>query len=483
MKNTIKLLFIAMFVFLGGCQTNELIALEYDSAISNVTIPDYFYKSKDFKSIPTPPTVSEGLTYELSEDGTYYIVSDTNRGFSNPILVIPQEYKSLPVKEIKNEGFAYKTWLRDVYLPSSICKIGSGAFNGSGLKNLYYDCIDVEDFNARNWVFYPSPEQNMSVIFGKNVKRIPARLFYPLATDPIKTPHVSSIYFDKDCQIESISDYSFYKLNNLNKISLPDSIVEIGSHAFYETGINELVMPQSLINIKDNAFSYSKLNHVKLNSKLSSLGEKCFLGCSLIDIDLSLTNINELPYGVFKDNSSLINLLLGNKITAIGEACFKNSGLVKIIIPDQVLAIGYEAFYNCHDVKEIYLGTNVLDIFDYAFYGLTNVQKIVINSKQINDFSIANHIFDFLGLDSSLEVIFDRSVIYIPERMFFNSSNTEATPKIERLVLLKNLKKIGNYAFFGVEIKTLDFEKNVDEFKAIEIGEYNTSLSSPIYHK
>ncbi|MBQ9760142.1 MAG: hypothetical protein IJW16_02205 [Clostridia bacterium] len=95
------------------------------------------------------------LEYQLSSDGSYYIIT----GYTPPpddtgLILVPHEYNGLPVKEIV--GFAYwlsvegvvipegvtkilsglNEWYCPVYLPSTITEIGAGCFSG-GSPDLY----------------------------------------------------------------------------------------------------------------------------------------------------------------------------------------------------------------------------------------------------------------------------------------------------------------------------------------------------------
>ena len=69
----------------------------------------------------------EALKYELSADGTYYIVAESLNAKGD--FVIPDTYKDLPVKEVANSAFANNTYITSVVFPDSIEVIGSSVFN------------------------------------------------------------------------------------------------------------------------------------------------------------------------------------------------------------------------------------------------------------------------------------------------------------------------------------------------------------------
>lgn len=71
--------------------------------------------------------------YELSEDGTYAIVTGYDE-METDVVVVSSTYQNLPVKEIQSAAFEYCTSLASVVLPDTITTIGENAFNGC--KNL-----------------------------------------------------------------------------------------------------------------------------------------------------------------------------------------------------------------------------------------------------------------------------------------------------------------------------------------------------------
>ena len=170
---------------------------EFKNELTQEALDPHEFASPSFKEFPgsLTPTSPDLLTFTLSDDGKYYIVSDKEYKLNTPELVIPSEYNNLPVQEIADEAFAYKTWLTSVAIPSSIKKIGAGAFNSSGIKTVYYDAVEIEELNGRNWVFFKGDAaQSIDIYFGKDVKKIPSRLFYPNATNHNQKCNVNNIY-------------------------------------------------------------------------------------------------------------------------------------------------------------------------------------------------------------------------------------------------------------------------------------------------
>ena len=103
----------------NGCLTNANIHFEYvdDFTSLHKKIDEYNY--------------SQGLSYTLSDDGTYYILSGI--GTCTDIeLRIPPSYNGLPVKEIGKNAFKDDVSRQiSVIIPDSVTSIGSYAFLGN----------------------------------------------------------------------------------------------------------------------------------------------------------------------------------------------------------------------------------------------------------------------------------------------------------------------------------------------------------------
>lgn len=124
-----------------------------------------------------------------------------------------------------------------------------------------------------------------------------------------KGTNITDIYFLNNSEYIKVADSSCRNLSKLNRIYLPNTIVEIGNEAFYWT------------------YSYGGTSILKLEqlpSSIEKLGDRAFAGCTEI-------SISSLPTGLKK----------------IGTQCF--SGCYKVSVnnfSNNGLTIGYQAFYH-----------------------------------------------------------------------------------------------------------------------------------------
>ena len=454
---------------------------------------EHQYHQKEFVDFPTFDTVTPGLTYTLSDDGTYYIVDNywntMDIGATNDIIVFPNTYNDLPVKEIGNKGFMERWWISGIYIPSNIERIQNETFEQVGLTKIYWNARNCEDFAPRNAIFYPqeentfSPEhivQNIDLVFGPDVEHIPARLLYPTAMDPTKLPVVHSVSFSKNSKVTSIGDYAFYGVNGVSSIYLPDTIETIGDYAFYSTGVDEFDLPASLKSIGNFAFMFSEASYVRFPSSLASIGEGAFQHSSLIDLDLSITSLTSVSDDAFAHSESLNYMKLPSTLLSIGEGAFSScSSLISINAPDTVTSIGSSAFKDDTSVSYIYLGRDLSVLGNSAFEGLVNVSTLVIRSRHISDLGNNNKVFLSLGKNANnLLVFFKYGVEYIPSCLFYPSSLIERQPHINRLVLSSSITGIGDYVFNGLTISCVEFYGSINEYDLITIGSNNAGLAN-----
>lgn len=451
---------------------------EFKNELTQEALDSHEFASPSFKEFPgsLTPTSSDLLTFTLSDDGTYYIVSDKEYKLNTPELVIPSEYNNLPVQEIADEAFAYKTWLTSVAIPSSIKKIGAGAFNSSGIKTVYYDAVEIEELNGRNWVFFKGDAaQSIDIYFGKDVKKIPSRLFYPLATNPNETCNVNNIYFSSESQVESIGDYAFYKLSNVTSISLPSTLKSIGKYAFYESGITEIDF-RNVETIGEHAFEFSKLEHIKVDN-VSSIGQNAFAYSKLVNLDLSKSKLTTIEQFAFKKCASLNAVLFNESIETIGEEAFNGSALKQVISPASLKTIGYKAFYNCTSLKDIYLNKNLKTIDDYAFYNSESLTRLYVDSTNLADFKLGNNIFTKAGSKEKLQVAFLEGVAKIPANFLFSNASEEESAVVSELVLPSSLTEVGEAAFYDLSIESIWYIGKEENYKAVKVNDQNDSLA------
>ena len=146
--------------------------------------------------------------------------------------------------------------------------------------------------------FYPLNDTECAVAVGsaKLLKEI-------IIPSTYKNYAVTSI-FGGPSGISGLDYGGFAGCLNLEKITIPNSVTNIGTHAFQNC---------------------SSLTSIVISDSVTSIGDNVFDGCS-----------------------SLTHVTIGNSVTSIGHYAFSGcTSLSSIVIPDSVTFIGCNAFYYC----------------------------------------------------------------------------------------------------------------------------------------
>ena len=136
------------------------------------------------------------------------------------------------------------------------------------------------------------------------------------------------------CTVDRIEDSAFNGMTNLESITIPDGVREIGQEAFANcTGLASVTIPEGVKEIRNQTFlRCTGLTSVTFPSSLVSIGDESFGDC------WGLTSVT-LPHG----------------LTSIGWRAFMRCrNLKEIDIPASVTSIDDDAFANCEQLENVY---------------------------------------------------------------------------------------------------------------------------------
>ena len=203
----------------------------------------------------------------------------------------------------------------------------------------------------------------------------------------------------------SIGGGAFYNDGkNLTSITLPESIINIGSYAFYYCeNLEKIVLPDSVQELGESAFKYcSALKSVKLPKYLKMIESSMFEGCiSLISIEIpaTVTEIKSHAFGnsgltsvtvsenvkidscAFVDCKQLKTVKLSKGVT-LDNSCFsKCSVLTSVTLPEDLKTIPEHCFNSCESLTSITIPDTVTKIGVYAFANCTALTEAKMPSK------------------------------------------------------------------------------------------------------
>ncbi len=138
-------------------------------------------------------------------------------------------------------------------------------------------------------------------------------------------------------------------------VELPNSVVSIGGHAFYNSDIGSITIPDSVTYIGEETFMRcSELSSVTLGNGVTHIGANAFNSVNISSIFLSnnITSIGEYAFGW----CNLTSLTIPKALTVIDKGVFAYNDFSTITIPDGVTQIKEDAFYGCAALKDVHYG-------------------------------------------------------------------------------------------------------------------------------
>lgn len=336
-------------------------------------------------------------------------------------VVIPKRIGLTRVKHIGEHAFANNKNIEHINIPEGIISIETSAFNS---------CKNLEEINFpsslnyfREYTFDNTSLKNIVVSAGnKYFSSIDGVLFNKDKTAIILYPNKRE---DKSYIVpnntEIITKEAFSNSHNLEHINIPETVNFIDSNAFY-----------NCYNLKDIEIP-----------RVEKIQQSTFEGCS------SLKEIS-IPYGVqticdqaFNGCKALIKITIPESVTEIGRKAFEGcASLNSIIIPTSIKYIREGAFNNCTSLSSFTIPKNIESIDGNIFTMCKNLKNIIIqnNSKFIFKNGLLLRKNDKREIEL-LTCLLSNSKISIPD----------------------DVKKIGNYAFSGVDnLKALSIPSSVE---------------------
>lgn len=300
--------------------------------------------------------------------------------------------------------------------------------------------------------------------------------------------------------VTSIGDYAFQDCSNLVDVELSENLTIIGKQAFYRcSNINNLTIPDSVLSIGDSAFEHcSGIQELSIGNSVTDIGKFAFADCSNIKTLNLPDSIKNIGMGGFARCSNISNLFIGNGTESIGYHAFGDcSSVVKINIPSNVANIGDTAFYRCSSLTEIDVDENnkyysdvdgvlfnksktslilypmsksgvsfdipdgVIKIEEDAFFECVNLKQIKLPNTLVDIESSA-----FYGCSGLLEISIPNSVANIGEIAFHGCANLKTVTlstgltslnrsvftnciSLQEITIPDNVTQIGDSVFSG----------------------------------
>ena len=240
-------------------------------------------------------------------------------------------------------GLSDNTTLREVILPEGLKTIHNCAF--AMCKALNKLNVPSTVTTLGGWILEGTPLTSFTIPDG--LTSLYQSTFYNSDIVEIRIP----------ATVKEIPNWCFTLCENLERIYLHDGITSIGEGAFSSCpSLDHITIPKGVTVLSKDLFaSCHGLREVYLHDGITAMKEGVFYCCT------------SLTYCTFPDYGQNI---LPDGLTEIGKNCFYNTALKQINMSrTQIKDIPDWAFYTCENLKEVAFPYDLETIGNYAFSG------------------------------------------------------------------------------------------------------------------
>jgi hypothetical protein len=330
----------------------------------------------------------DDCTFELSEDGTYYILK-SYKGTNTKNIVLPNTYENKPVKEIygdytnANGAFANHTELVSVTLNDNLETIGMSAFYGcTALREITIPSSvkKIDNFAFKNCTALESVVFPESIDSSIGATYLGEEFTYQMQ---VGTNVINTTYYGD----------TFYGCASLKSLSLPQGLSVIPKQAFYgctalskinsnTDGVFDLT---TIATVGDGAFkNCTSVTDVKLSTVTDSLAANILGGCT------SLKTVNSDTDGFFDLTA----------YQTIGASAFVGSMVQKVKFSSQLSSLGNSAFSSCKQIVSVDWNNNAVSEFTLGSSAFNLCSSLTEITLPAGTLKIDNNTFCGTGLTS-----------------------------------------------------------------------------------
>lgn len=338
------------------------------------------------------PVPSEGLTFELNEYKTGYLVTDIG-SFTGENLVIPDTYEGLPVVEIDPQAFRDAKFI-SAYIPDSVTIIRAAAFQNcksltsvTGMRNVVFidsyaftNCSALQDFHFPNNMvqlgdqLFNGCTSLTSLHIPASITKLDGRFsssFYqpvnmlgaPNLTSLTVDPNNPVLYSSGNCLIHREKKKLLAGCAN-SVIPNDGSVTSIADHAFARTQLEQITLPDGIEYIGSHIFDETPFYDDSNNWKEYENGKALYINNYLIEADIY--------YGTFVIEEGTI---------LVAKDVLDGSLLSKVQFPSSMRYLGNSLFSGCEYLKEIIFLHGLEELSSNMMLGVANVESITLPSS------------------------------------------------------------------------------------------------------
>ena len=295
-------------------------------------------------------------------------------------IVIPEG-----VTAISSHAFAGLSALEEVVFPSTLVRIGVGAF---------YKCEKLTKVNLENVKFI-----NEKAFYQCKIEEANFASIVAIGSDAFYQNKIKQLNLPDTAQ--SLDSGAFYENENLSAVTFNASQIKIGESVFNgclgleEININAAVIPAKAF------YNCIALNIVKLGKDVAVIGAEAFGATAVASFKIASENPvletrnfsgeavenGELIYNKQTDKLIMVapdlnskTLIIPEGTTYVASGALAGNNSILHVIGDDVTIVEAYAFADCVNLEEVSF-PNLTEIGDYAFFGCTRLQATPNLSK------------------------------------------------------------------------------------------------------
>lgn len=187
--------------------------------------------------------------------------------------------------------------------------------------------------------------------------------------------------------------------------------------------------------LAEDKIKTAKIKNIKLTGNVSEQDFVMLSSMANIEtVDLSETNITEIPSETFRSKKSLVSIAFPLSLVSVRDQAFYECRNLKNITGyDNIRYLYYNAFAYCESLEVLPFGDKIERIYDYVFDGCSNIPKDIVMCPSLK--SMNNRPFGYSNLNS----------IDLSHCTFDGSLSWHAFEKFKYVLLPNN----GNYSLWG----------------------------------
>ena len=367
---------------------------------------------------------ADTLTYgnlQYVVNGENITITGCDEGVTS--LSIPSQIDGKNVTAIANNAFKGRNTLTTLTIPEGVKSLGYYVIQGTNVASITIPSTVTSSGNYREGTSNDSYSNGAlagcnalkEVTFTQGTTKIPAYI----------------------CASNAQKSY-------IEKVTIPDSVKEIGNYAFYKcvklSGTVDIPMATSAV--KGNAFSgctsiTGVTTHQNNTEDWSGTIEgNAFSGCSALASVEIAGSIKTIGGNAFDGCSALTTVTLHQGVATLGNQLFRNCGsLTTLTIPEGVKSLGYYVIQ----------GTNVASITIPSTVTSSGNYREGTSNDSYSNGALA-------GCNALKEVTFTQGTTKIPA--YICASNAQKS-YIEKVYLPPSVSEIGKYAFYKCDKMTI----------------------------